>query len=214
MYDQFLLPTDGSDGTDRAIDHSLELAGTYDATLHVLSVLDDASLTSVSEEAATEVLADREAAVEAVANAAREAGVDVVTSVREGSPHREILAYADEAAVDVIVMGTHGRSGVGRVLLGSVTERVVRDAPVPVVTVRMDGGRGAGGETEHVTTPAAAERRARAALEDEGHDEVTIPEDPYRTTTAWVVPATADGGTYNVHVDADTGATRIGRLDH
>jgi len=213
MYDQFLLPTDGSGGTDRAIDHALELAGTYDATLHVLSVLDDASLTSVSEDASSEVRADREAAVESIADRARDAGIDVVTSIREGAPHREILAYAAESEIDAIVMGTHGRSGVGRVLLGSVTERVVRDAPVPVVTVRMDGAA-AGEGGERVTTPTVAKRRAREALTADGHDDVRFPEDPYRTTTAWVVPATADGGTYNVHVDAGTGATRIGRLDH
>ena len=62
----------------------------------------------------------------------------VVTETREGVPHDTILEYAEEADVDVVVMGTHGRSGLDRYLLGSVTERVVRSAEVPVLTVRME----------------------------------------------------------------------------
>jgi nucleotide-binding universal stress UspA family protein len=64
------------------------------------------------------------------------AGVPHETSVRDGSAHRAILAAAEEADADMIVMGTHGRTGVGRVLLGSVTERVVRRSDAPVLSVR------------------------------------------------------------------------------
>jgi nucleotide-binding universal stress UspA family protein len=65
-------------------------------------------------------------------------GIDVVTAVATGTPHTEILEYADEHDVDLVVMGTHGRTGVERHLLGSVTEKVVRMADAPVVTVRAD----------------------------------------------------------------------------
>ena len=58
--------------------------------------------------------------------------------MREGAPHTAILEYAGEAGVDAIVMGTHGRSGLDCYLLGSVTERVVRTADAPVLTVRME----------------------------------------------------------------------------
>jgi len=207
MYDHVLLPTDGSDGTDRAIDHALEVAQVHDATLHVLHVLDDASLASVSEGAMEDLRERGQSVVDAIAERARSAGVDARTEIREGSPHREILAHADAAGIDAIVMGTHGRSGVGRVLLGSVTERVVREAPMPVVTVRMTVERGG------VSTPPAAERRAREALAEAGHEAIRFPEEPYRTTTAWVVPATTAEGTFNVHVDAADGTTRLARLD-
>jgi nucleotide-binding universal stress UspA family protein len=68
--------------------------------------------------------------------------------VREGAPHAQITAFAREAGVDLIVMGTHGRGGLSHMLLGSVTEKVVRTAPCPVLTVREHqqprGGKGAG----------------------------------------------------------------------
>lgn len=208
MYQRILLPTDGGEGVDSAIEHALELAGTYDAELHVLHVIDDASLDSVSEDAMADLRQRADDAVADVAERATSAGVGTETAVREGSPHREILDYADDAGVDMIVMGTHGRSGVGRVLVGSVTERVVRAASVPVVTVRV--GAGDGGD---VRTAAAAERRARRALEEAGHEEIRFPDDPYRTSTAWVVPARTASGTFNVHVDPGEGSTRLARLD-
>jgi len=65
------------------------------------------------------------------------AGVPVETAVLRGDPYKRIREYADEQAVDLIVMGTHGRTGVDRYLLGSVTEKVVRTADQPVLTVRM-----------------------------------------------------------------------------
>jgi nucleotide-binding universal stress UspA family protein len=60
----------------------------------------------------------------------------VLKEIREGSPFYEIIRYAKERDIDLIVMGTHGRSGLVHVLLGSVTEKVVRKAPCPVLTVR------------------------------------------------------------------------------
>ena len=78
-----------------------------------------------------------EAAVGAVADAAREKGLDVRTSVRHGKPAAKILEYVDEAGVDAVVMGTHGRSGAGRLVVGSVAETVVPESPVPAMTVRI-----------------------------------------------------------------------------
>jgi len=63
--------------------------------------------------------------------------VPVETSTVEGTPSREIVRFAAETPVDCIVMGTHGRGGIDRLLLGSVAERVVRTGPVPVVTVNV-----------------------------------------------------------------------------
>ncbi len=69
----------------------------------------------------------------------RERGVDVVTAVERGSPWQEIDTYVDDHDVYLVVMGTHGRGGIEHYLLGSVTEKVVRTSPVPVLTVRSGG---------------------------------------------------------------------------
>ena len=139
MYDRILLPTDGSDANNRAVEQAVGLARETGADLHVLFVLEDIPY-------APEMMDDTmegqlreigEATIEDIEGRAGEAGVDVVTEIREGAPHTTILEYAEAADVDAIVMGTHGRSGLDRYLLGSVTERVVRTADVPMLTVRM-----------------------------------------------------------------------------
>lgn len=140
MYDEILFPTDGSEGADAALIHAMELADTDDATVHVLSVVDSSYLGSSAAEATTfETLqaAAEQAAEETVARV-EDRGIEAVSVVEEGQPYATILDYADDAAIDVIVMGTHGRRGLDRFLLGSVTEKVVRTAEVPVVTVRLD----------------------------------------------------------------------------
>jgi len=75
-------------------------------------------------------------AFERVLKDQRLAGLKVQTAVREGAPFYEIVRFARELDVDLIVMGTHGHRGLAHVLLGSVTEKVVRKAPCPVLTVR------------------------------------------------------------------------------
>ena len=148
MYDHVLLPTDGSAGVDRAIDHAIDAADRYDATLHVLYVVDSDVVNAYSgdefvdgAEGAEETLEEtgREA-LDAVAARAREAGVDTVTALRYGVPHEEILRYADEEDVDLTVMGSKTRSGDYRRMLGSVTERVSRQSrgPVSIVKTTVD----------------------------------------------------------------------------
>lgn len=206
MYDRILHPTDGSDASNRAVDHALELAGTYDATLHVLSVVDTDAFAALDGIDLGTIRDQRAEAAETIADRAEEAGVDVVTAVRDGTADDEILAYAEEADIDMIVMGTHGRSGVGRVLLGSVTEAVVRRATVPVVTVRMTDKAGP-------KTADAAVERAVDALETEGHEGVELAEEPHRTSGSWIVPLRANDGTFHVHVDTTDGEVRVARLD-
>lgn len=142
MYDAILVPTDESDTATLAAEHALDVAGRYDATIHALSVVDLGGITGVPtvdidatgiEDRLTEAAME---ATEAIADRAAEAGIDCVTTVRTGTPYREILAYVDEEPVDLVVMGTHGRSGLERLLMGSVAEHVVRASPVPVLTVR------------------------------------------------------------------------------
>jgi nucleotide-binding universal stress UspA family protein len=141
MYDDILVPTDGSPGMAPVIDHASNLAAIHDATIHGLYVVDTASLTDVPIEVTLEGVNDalREEGEKALAELAEATGdVPVETESIDGSPARQILTYAQEADADLIVMGTHGRSGVDRLLLGSVAERVVRSSSVPVLTVRVD----------------------------------------------------------------------------
>lgn len=142
MYDRILFPTDGSDGAAAALEHAIDLALSTEATLHVLYVVEE---THVAIEASpADVLGALEAAGERALEGARtraeNAGVSSVQgSIGSGSPYRGILDYADEHEIDLIVMGTHGRRGIDRYLLGSVTEKVVRTADCPVLTVRASG---------------------------------------------------------------------------
>ncbi|MFC6717496.1 universal stress protein [Natrialbaceae archaeon GCM10025810] len=201
MYQNVLIPTDGSDETRRAIAHGLAIADRFDATVHALSVVPEGPYGPLDDEGASEVA---RRAVEIIEIDADREGVDVTTAVERGVPHEEILSYADEEDVDMIVMGTKGRTGVDRVLVGSVAERVVRLSPVPVVTVRLE-------EDVELTDPEEAERIARRALEDDDYDDVTVLEEPHRTSGSWIVPAETDEGLVHVHVDAVTGETRIAR---
>ncbi|WP_255151276.1 universal stress protein [Halorarius halobius] len=137
MFDSILFPTDGSEGAAAALDHALDLAADSGATLHVLNVVD----TGVARGAGVNsALGERrretgEEFVAAAAERAADRGVETVTAMEEGEPHREIVAYADDHA-DLVVMPTHGRRGLERLLLGSTTERVVRRSDVPVLTLR------------------------------------------------------------------------------
>ncbi|QLH76004.1 universal stress protein [Halosimplex rubrum] len=140
MYEDILVPTDGSAGASAALEEAIELADQFDATIHSLYVVDLASLGT--EAGAVDMVESfeqtGEEATEAAATRARDAGVTAEASVATGSPHREILEYVDDHGVDLVVMGTHGRTGLERYLLGSVTEKIVRAADVPVLTVRAD----------------------------------------------------------------------------
>lgn len=140
MYEVICLPTDGSEGAAEALEHALAAARAHDADLHLLSVVDKrvhmAAGDDEKEAVLAELHADAEDAVGALADVAREAGLEPTAVVREGVPFREILAYADEVGVDLVVMGTHGRTGrEKRLNLGSTTERVVKAGEGPVLVV-------------------------------------------------------------------------------
>ncbi|MXR42085.1 universal stress protein [Halobaculum sp. WSA2] len=139
MYDEILVPTDGSPAAAAAVEHAVTLADRFDARLHALYVVDATAYSAI--EAGTDIVAEAletegEDAVDRIAEAADDAELPVVESVVSGTAYRSILEYADDNDIDMIVMGTHGRRGLDRYLLGSVTERVVRSANQPVLTVR------------------------------------------------------------------------------
>jgi nucleotide-binding universal stress UspA family protein len=157
LYDRIAVPIDGSVEGERAVAHALDLAAVHGASVHAVHVVDTASYAGmpmeVSWEGLGELLRDDAAtAVAAVEKLAEETDVDVETAVVEGSPSREIVRYAEENDCDLIVMGTHGRGGIDRLLLGSVTEKVVRASVIPVLTVRIDGD----GAVESDSVAAAA----------------------------------------------------------
>jgi nucleotide-binding universal stress UspA family protein len=141
VYDRILLPTDGSDHALAAARRAFDLARKYGATVHALYVIDtDTNLLTVSKSEVRDSLREvgedaGKQALGAVEELAAEFEVGLDTTLREGTPDEEILAYAAAESVDLVVMGTHGREGVRRRLVGSVAERVVREATVPVMTV-------------------------------------------------------------------------------
>lgn len=161
MLEDVLLATDGSDEAGVAIDHGLELAARFAATVHVLHVVDvQQTETAPHSEAWRE---EGEAYVAAVADRAAADGIDVETAVPTGYPEDCILEYAAEYGVDLIAMGTHGRTGVRRYVLGSVAERVVRLADVPVLTVRLTEDRPHCYPYEDVLVPTDGSATAAAA---------------------------------------------------
>lgn len=140
MFDRILFPTDGSDGAAAAFGHALDLAAHHDATVTLLNVVDTTHDTIPRIEEGTVDALEEEGRriVDEAAAQARERGVDAVTEVTRGEPYREIVDYAEEGGIDLVVMPTHGRRGLERFLLGSTTERVVRRADAPVLTIRPD----------------------------------------------------------------------------
>lgn len=140
MYKSILVPTDGSAGTERIIDRASELAALGDATVHFVYVVDSSSFLSSPMENSWEgvetVLCEEGEKV--LQDAERRCTADTIeTEILEGAPSREIVTYAARTPCDLIVMGTHGRAGLGRLLIGNVAERVVRSSTVPVMTVRL-----------------------------------------------------------------------------
>lgn len=143
MYEHILLPTDGSAEMGDVIEHAVSLAAVHGADIHGIYALDTAAFGTLPMETSADAMAavleeEGEAALDAVEAAAGD--VPVTREVVDGSPSRRIVEYAREHPIDVIVMGTHGRGGLDRLLLGSVAERVVRTSPVPVLTVRVSTG--------------------------------------------------------------------------
>ncbi|AEH37117.1 universal stress protein [Halopiger xanaduensis] len=142
MYDCILVPTDGSPEVERALEYAFDLARAHDATIRAVYVVNAAGYGGLPMETAWEGISDalREEGRSAVERAEELApeDIDVETKVLEGSPSRVIVQEASPGECDLVVMGTHGRGGIDRLLLGSVTERVVRRCDVPVLTVQVD----------------------------------------------------------------------------
>ncbi|GGI99433.1 universal stress protein UspA [Halobellus salinus] len=137
MYETIVVPTDGSSQSDAAVDHAVELARHHGSEIHVVYVADSNrdSLTTQGGEVVDALEQEGEQVVSEAVDRA-DAGTDISGDVLTGDPVETILDYAHSVGSGLIVMGTAGRRGLDRFLLGSTTERVVRLSSVPVLTVR------------------------------------------------------------------------------
>ncbi|WP_121820710.1 universal stress protein [Halostella salina] len=143
MYDRILVATDGSENAGRATRHALELARQHDAELHALYVIETRTgydNAIVDPEVVRQNLREEgEAALSAI-EASPDAEVSVTTVIREGVPHDELLTYAEEQKVDLVVVGAKGRSAFKTILLGSTTEALLRADTVPVLVIHGETG--------------------------------------------------------------------------
>lgn len=141
---RMLSPVDFSDNSEHALRYAVALAETFGAELTLLHVVAPIMAALPGETALPETLLTD---LDELADACRErlaqlagklaaSGLTVQHKVLNGVPFVEIIRYARESGMDLIVMGTHGRTGLGHLLIGSVTERVVRKSPCPVLTVK------------------------------------------------------------------------------
>jgi nucleotide-binding universal stress UspA family protein len=138
MFDTIVVATDGSDSVRRAISVALDFAERFDAEVHALYVVDAGEVESSPQSVRADLReALRERGQKALSTVVEGTERPVRTAVREGRPAAEIAAFAREHDADVVAMGTRGRHGENRFLIGSVAERVVRTCPVPVLTVRQ-----------------------------------------------------------------------------
>jgi universal stress protein A len=141
---RLLLPTDFSEFSAAARMYACAFADQFRADLHVLHVIQDLAPLVPEPGAALappvdylrELELNAQAMLERVIDPQWSVGKTIVRAVRQGPPFLEIVRYAQEANIDLIVMGTHGRSALAHMLMGSVAEKVVRKAPCPVLTVR------------------------------------------------------------------------------
>jgi universal stress protein A len=140
---QILAPTDFSEFSKQAIDYAFELAQTFRAKLLLLHVVELPAYPIeglVPSSVGTTLLEDleRQASLDLaqVRPETPNAQVEVIRQVVVGTPYRKITEVAEAEKVDLIVMATHGRTGLSHLVMGSVAERVVRMAPCPVLTIR------------------------------------------------------------------------------
>jgi nucleotide-binding universal stress UspA family protein len=138
VHDLIMVPTDGSEA-DNAIDHGVNQATAHDARLVFLAVVEMSG--TAAPEARDDAAVERKRAtrredVAALVAEAESAGVEAESAVEVGTPSRVILDETATRGVDLVVMSTRARSGVGRFLYGSITERVIRDGDTPVLAVQ------------------------------------------------------------------------------
>lgn len=137
MFETIVAPIDGSDYAARAADRAFEIATHHGSSVHVVCVVDTGPLGGYrlpgESESARGVLEERARTLVTETEARAPEAVDVTTATPNGAAKTEIVEYADSIGADLIVMGSRGLDGVGRLVLGSVTEHVTRTSEIDVL---------------------------------------------------------------------------------
>ena len=140
MFEKILVATDGSEHGTKAAKAAVELAKLSGGTVTAIYVADTSRTSHLPDDMLIFsirelLLKEGKEAVHQVEKLAKDAGVNFEMTVAEGNPGSEIIGYAEKSGMDIIIMGTVGRTGLDRFLLGSVAEKVVRNSKIPVLTV-------------------------------------------------------------------------------
>jgi nucleotide-binding universal stress UspA family protein len=146
---KILVPTDFSEDSELAFQTALSLAVTYQARIFLLHVISTTVQRSLADYCLDQSIMDRvlnesivfsnEKLEEAIAKNRQSADIKVIPDVRRGQPHEEILKEASERKIDLIVIASHGKTGLKKYLMGSVTEKVMHEAKCPVLLIRSAG---------------------------------------------------------------------------
>jgi len=140
LINKILIATDGSEYTKKAVDHGIELANNNGAKIIAFYVIDTRAYASIPLSAPMEyaysiLRQEGDMALKYVAERAEAAGLEVEGIIAQGHPAEEIIKYAEENSIDLIVMGTLGKSGLDRFLMGSIADQVIRHSKIPIIAV-------------------------------------------------------------------------------
>lgn len=139
---QIIIATDGSETANEAADFGIEMIGCSGAKVYAVYVIDTTPYRSVpldkiwSDKVLEEFEKEGREATSYIEKIGKAAGVEVESRVLKGHPAEKIVTFAEDNNIDMIIMGSLGKSGYERVLLGSVSEKVIRHAKIPVLVVR------------------------------------------------------------------------------
>ena len=192
-----LCPVDFSEPSRRALHHAVAVAGRYDCELHVLHVIQDVMPAAIawhahpSPRSLTEVRHLTWNVFDEFV-APTQARPVMTQMVREGRPYCEIVDYAAEVRADLIVMATHGATGLDRVILGSTTERVLRTAGCPVMTIPSRGDEPGSADRARFTHVLCAVDFAPMSLHALDYGLSLAKEDRLRTTVLHVIELPMD----------------------
>ncbi|WP_292521405.1 universal stress protein [Methanoculleus sp.] len=141
MFRKILVAIDGSEPANRALEEAFDEAGSRDTEVHVVYVVESGLFSSLPMDNTLEIIysvlqKEGEDILESARKKADAAGVSLTTHLRQGHAGSQIVSLAEELGIDLILLGSHGKSGVDRLLLGSVTDYVVRNSPITTMVVR------------------------------------------------------------------------------
>ena len=141
---EILVPIDFTATSEHALDYAVDFAKTVGAKITVLHAYElpiygfpDGALVA-SADVASRILSGAQAGLQAAIEKRKASGVELRAVLRDGPPSEEIAAVAKESKADLVILGTHGRSGLRRAIMGSVAEEVIRACECPVLTIHHD----------------------------------------------------------------------------